>query len=92
MLKERLEINSGYLATIVSSAIALPERYVVTRRIIEKYGLIDPKVEIAEGRAQLYKDDIYLLSTKRFNELLASKLADFLEEAGKTGDGEGAVQ
>ena len=41
ILSERMEINNAYINTLLNTAITLPEKYMLTKAQIDKYGIID---------------------------------------------------
>jgi hypothetical protein len=83
ILNEKLEINNNYINILINTIIALPEKFIISEKMIEKFGIMDADKEISEKRVQKYKKDLYLLSTNGFNMLLIQKLKEYLEEANK---------
>ena len=55
ILAERMEINNAFINTLLNTVITLPEKYMLTRHQITKYGIIDlEKENAAQNLQQLY--------------------------------------
>lgn len=63
---------------LINSIITLPEKYLLTKKAVDRYGFIDTEAEIAKGALQVYKPHIFMLSTKKFNDFLLKKLRDYI--------------
>lgn len=63
IFNEKLELNNNYINTLVSIIVSLPEKYILTQKVINKYAIIDRDAELKDNQLQVFKDHIYLLST-----------------------------
>ena len=65
ILNNKIEMNHTYITTLINSVVTLPEKYMLTDHIVDKYGIVDLKKEEEEHRVQkLYHQNIYVSSTR----------------------------
>jgi hypothetical protein len=43
ILIEKIEVNHNYITTLINSVVTLPEKYLLTDYIIDKYSIVDLK-------------------------------------------------
>jgi hypothetical protein len=93
VLTSRLEINNNYINTLLNTVITLPEKYMLTRAQIERFGVIDLAQETQAHRLQqLYYMEIYLPSTRELNEFLVGTIEEYLRTIRELGGSEEAVK
>lgn len=79
-LTERIEINHSYINTLLNSVVTLPEKYMFTKEIAEKFKIVDLEKEVSLGNMQkLNNHQIYLPSTNDFNKFLVNTIEKYLD-------------
>ena len=75
ILTAKLEINSSYINLLLNTVITLPEKYMITKQQVDKYGFIDLEKEEKEGALQkLCNAEIYMPSSRKLNDFVGDKI------------------